>query len=1044
MREGDSQVPANPTTRLGKRGMSMTFAIVIMVVVIIIVGAGGYFGLQSVKSSSATTTSCSGAACAIKTTNDATLFVPYTPGYGQTMTKISAGLNLSATVGVKGSETIKSFAVAWGDGTTSTGATATFNHAYPSMGLYVISGNATDTSGAVHTGVGQLFPVNVTANIGDIEKGTYPTVTTYFNNGTTGGIYPWAAVGSTITVNGTYSRAPTNPFWSTGAPTLTPGSGVTSKSTSSGPDYASGTFTVNTPGIDTITFTGTTTNGTATLTFTYDWDVYVAASATGLGCAQCSSPTVKSPHPNSIVDYAIAPGGPVTIDPAGDYYTVGYQVDIQVIQTLITYNGTDVAPGPANYVPEVATCVPGTAQCTALYGNNLISGNNYTFVISSAAKFYDPSTGKSWPVYPSDVYFSFLRSMAFADLPAAAVYPGWIEAQALLGGAGSPAPNGPTGINASWDGGIHTPYNNTPQNMLGSMLVNDSSFCTSAMMTGSNNGCITFNVYGADQTWPAFYSYMAIPSAGGVTPCSWYSQQGATVPGFMGTSGGQKLATDTGCLLPGGVTTTSASAFQTWMASQAPTAWDSYEGLAVSNYPSPNPSVQWNAVGSGPYYIESLNPGVSVAYKANPTYVQPVACAGEVYCQPAPGSFASSVVNYWGDDDTVGIQELTAGYADFAGIEAAHTSTQLKLVQDGLAGVLNIPSLSTFNFAYNTAIDIASLKTYDPDPVNILANTLSYGGLRGFLNAAYPYSSVQSEYNVIQGVQQGFNYGGFIPEYMGNYYPTNISWPNYNVSNGVFSNPSASTSTVGSAGWYWSQLTNPSSGLYDPQFGSGGFSSSNQLHIPALFFEGDPTHQAILDLWGSFIYNLSGHAIVLDVFPVSSAIVYSNLLPDGQCPWALWFMGWAADYAQPYDYWAAYGAASSTWAAPDATFFTWTQPQYNNAACKYVGDPSSFAALTYYAGLTYIPDECQGVAYNVTLYWASAANHDLNLNEGVLEWNRVSAVYNLLNLYANTEQSNAIITYAPWINPGSLPTNLIDGLPGGIQLYWSITGNGVT
>jgi len=634
------------------------------------------------------------------------------------------------------------------------------------------------------------------------------------------------------------------------------------------------------------------------------------------------------------------------------------------------------------------------------------------------------------------VMFSFLRSMSFADLPASAVYPGWIEAQALVGPG-----------NGTWDGGIHSPYNNTPGNMLSAMLVNNSTYCPTAAMSGGGNGCITFDVFGGGVTWPAFFSYMAIPSAAAVSPCSWYSAQGATVPGFMGTSGGQAVHTDTGCLLPGGATSTDQTSYQTWLASQvaAPEGWDAYQGLAVSNYPSPNPSVQWSGVGSGPYYLESVNPGVSVAYKANPAYVQPVACAGESYCQPAPGHYAASVVDYWDADDTVGIQELTAGYADFAGIEAAHTSTQLKLVADGLAGVLNVPTLGTFNFAYNTAIDLTALKTYDPEPVNIGVNSLSYNGLRGFLTTAYPYASVQAQYNVIEGVQQGFNYGGFIPEYMGNYYPTNISWPDYNVTSGQFGNPSSDASTVGSAAWYWSQLTNPSSNLYDPEFGTGGtYSASNPLHIPALFFEGDPTHQAILELWSSFVKNLSGGAVVFDVFPVSSAIVYSELLPDGQCPWALWFMGWAADYAQPYDYWAAYGAASSTWASPDATYYTFTQAQYNAATCTGYGDPSSWTALLYWASQTYIPDNCQGVAYNLTLYWANAANHDTNLQEGVLEWNRVSAVYSLLNLYANTEQSNQILTYAPWINPGSIPLNLIEGVPGGIQLYWDIQGNGVT
>ena len=1018
--------------------MSVTFAVVIMAVVILVVGAGGYFGLQSVKASSTTTTSCAGTGCSVTSSSDGTLFVPYARGYGQTMTSLAAGLNVSATVGVKGSETIKSFAISWGDGAGQTAATATFNHAYAAPGLYVISGNATDTRGNVHTAYDQLFPVSVTPDIAAIEKGYYPTVATSFNNGTGAGIYPWATVGATVTVNATYSKPPTDPFYSAGVPKLTAGSGVTQKSESGGATWATGTYTVNTAGTDTITFSGSSSpsNGTGTaLPFTYSWNIYVVPSGISVSCAACNAPSAKSPHQNQLVIYEIAPGGPVTIDPAASYYTVDYEVLAQFLQTLVTYNSTDVGPGALNYVPEVATCVPGTAQCTALYGSDLISGNNYTFVISSAAKFYDPQTGKSWNVYPSDVYYSFLRSLAFADLPSAAIYAGWIEAQFLL----------PSG-NPSWDAGIHSPYNNTPGNMLGSMYVNDSAFCPAAAMSGAGSGCITFNADGGGYTWPALLSYLSIPSVGAVTPCSWYSSQGATVPGFMGTTGAtQSLASDTGCLLPGGATSTSASSFQTWMSTQAPASWDAYEGLAVSNYPSPNPSVQWYGVGSGPYYIQSLNPGVSVTYKANPAYVQPVACAGQSYCQPTPGSYAQTIDEYWDSSDTVGIQELTAGYADVAGVESADMSTQLKLVADGLAGFINEPTLGVFNFAYNTNIDVNLLKSYDPEPLNIQSNTLSYNGLRGFLSTAYPYASIQAEYNVIDGVQLGFNYGGVIPEYMGNYYPTNVSWPDYNVTTGVFSNPSSSTSQVGSAAWYWSQLTTSGSPLYDSQFGpSGLYSASHPLHIPALFFEGDPTHQAILELWGSFVKNLSGGAVVFDVFPVASSIVYSELLPDGLCPWALWFMGWAADYAQPYDYWAAYAADSSDYGSADAQLLTFSQSQDNSPSCTGYNDPSSFAALAHWASQAYIPDDCQGVAFNLSNYFAVAANHDLNLDQGVLYWNLVDSIYSHLNLYENTEQSNQLMTYAPWVDPASINTNLIEGEPGQVYLWWDLTGNGIS
>ena len=1013
--------------------MSVTFAAVIMLVVVILVGAGGYFGLQSVKPTTATTTSCSGSGCSVTATNDATLFVPYTRGYGQAMSQVAAGLNISATVGVKGSETIRSFTVNWGDGSSSTSANPTVNHPYSAPGLYVISGNATDTKGIVHTGYGQLLPINVTPSVATIQSGFFPGLGTSFGNGTAGGVYPWVTVGSTVTVNGTYVRAPANPFYTAQAPTLTAGAGVTQKSSSGGATWVTGTFTLNSPGTDQIVLTAKSANGTAApVSLTYTWNVYVAPAGVSLGCAACSAPAAKSPHPNQIVYYLRAAGGPITIDPAASYYAVDYDVDAEFTQTLVQYNGTDVGPGALNYVPEVATCVAGTPQCADLYGgNNLVQGNNYTFVISSADKFYDPDTGKSWNIYPSDVYFSFLRGLAFADLPSAAIYAGWIEAQMLL-------PNG----NPSWDTSIHFPYNTTPQNMLDSMLINDSAFCPAAAMSGGGSGCITFVADANGLSWPAIMSYLSIPSVGAVTPCSWYSYHGATVPGFMGTQGAsQALATDTGCLLPGGATTTSATSFKNWVATQGPTSWDSYEGLGTTNYPSPNPSVQWIGAGSGPYYVAALDPGVSVTYEANPAYVQPVGCAGESYCQPVPGSFAKTVDVYWEDSDTVGVQELSAGYADAATIESANMPVRLKLVEDGIAGFINQPTLGVYNWGINTAIDIASLKTIDPDPVNIQSNSLAYNGLRGFLETAYPYSTVQAQYNVINGVQLGFNYGGFIPDYMANYYPTNVSWPNFNTTTGVFSNPSSDASSVGSAAWYFAQMTDPSSPLYDPQFGTGGYSASNPLHIPVLFQEGDPTHQAVALLWGSFASQLSHGAVVFDIFPVAPSIVYGNLLPS-QCPWGLAFIGWAPDYAQPYDYWAAYGAPSGGYSGAFALAPTFAESQFNNPSCDYT-TASSFASLAHWGSQPYIADDCQGPAYNASVYFANIANNDANIAQGQLYWNLIDSIFSHLNLEVNTEQSNQLFTYAAWINPASINVNLINGEPGEMYLWYGITGNGV-
>ena len=1007
--------------------MSPTIAVVILVVVVIVVAGAGYLGLQSVAATKKTSTVCTPSSACATTANDVSLFVAQQPGYGQQYTQLSALEAFAGTVIPSGPETVKTYSVAWGDGTTSSAASPTLVHQYQTAGLYVMAPSVTDTGGVLHTGTAGLFPVNVNLSFGNLSYGTYPSISTTFSNGS-GGFEPWVGVGATVTVGASYVGVPPTVGWSNGPMTITYGSGVSQKSYTPGSSSASGSYILSAVGTDNITLHGSSTGpGGASNPFTYTWAVYVAATTAGLGCKYCTPATAKSPHPGSIVAYEVAPDGAVSLDPAADYYTVGDEVSLNVYQDLIQYNGTDVGPGYFNYVPQIATCVPGSPQCASLYsGNDLVSGWNYTFVIAKTAKFYDPATAKSWSVYPSDVFFSWARQLAFSNLPAVAVYPGWIEAQALL----------PAG-NPSWDGGIHAPYNNTPQNILSSMLVNDSTFCPASALSGtSGNGCITFVVHGNGEYWPAFLSYVAHGTGGNIVPAGWFISQGATVPGYTSVGG------DFPVTLPNGATNTSQTAFTSWMATQGPTSWDTYEGLALADYPTLEPNVAFSMVGSGPYSLKNpANPAIGYVLTANPTYVQPQGCALQPWCEPLPGTYAKTVTVYWEDDSTAGIEAAQAGQADYVGFVPADTATILALAQKDSLKLVSSPATTVFNFGYNTNIDLSSMKTYDPYPINIQSNTLSYIGLRGFLSAAYPYASVQAEFNQIEGVQYGFNYGGFIPEFMGSYYPTNISWPNYNVATGLYSNPSTSTTTVGAAGWWWSQLTSSSSPLYDPQFGPGGYSASNPLHVPALYFLGDPTHQSVLNLWSSEVQTLSGGAIVFDVFAESSGIVYANLLPNGECPWALWFLGWAADYAQPYDYWAAYGAGSGTWSAPDSIFQTFTEAANDQSSCGHSGD--TFANLTYWANQPYIPQACEGPAYQLTLYFATVANTNPNLAQGALEWNRISAVYNLLNLYANTEQTNAFNAVGPWINTASIDASSLNGYPGGEEVWFTFQGNGV-
>ncbi|HYB79108.1 MAG TPA: hypothetical protein VEG66_05035, partial [Thermoplasmata archaeon] len=536
--------------------MSSTTALIVLVIVVIIAGAGAYGGLSSVPSKTTTVKSCAPASVCVRTgvtLNDVTMFIPFTIGYGQTYSQIAIGTSVQATLAVTGSETISSFDVQWAPGVSTTGPTGELTYTYPGAGLYALIPNATDTHGLVHTGTGELAALLVNPSAASITLGYYPTLATTLTN-SSGGAYPWIGAGGSITVNGSYAHAPTNTLWSTKAPSLSTPSGVTQSKLSTGSTYASATYTFPNAGYFGITLTVPTTNGTATLYQNFTWGVYVAPSATGLGCAVCKVPVQASPHKNTFYNYEVIPGGALDLDPAADYYSVGYEVAEGFDESLITFNGTDSGPTWQNFVPEAATCVPGSTQCAKLYGGDTLVGpgpggvgQNVTFVIDKAAQFYDPYTGAHRGIYPSDVMFSIIRAIYYTQIyGATGYYVGFDIAGPLVPYQALE----PTEVNSSWDVGpdnsaIHAPYNNTPYYTLGAFGVNDSN-CPAIAMS-QENGCITFHANADGKAWTALLLILSIISADGIQEAGWYTAQGADVPGFVCNAAN----VDAPCLLPG-------------------------------------------------------------------------------------------------------------------------------------------------------------------------------------------------------------------------------------------------------------------------------------------------------------------------------------------------------------------------------------------------------------------------------------------------------------------------------------------------------------
>jgi len=731
----------------------------------------------------------------------------------------------------------------------------------------------------------------------------------------------------------------------------------------------------------------------------------------------------EGPHPGTLEIWEATGGGPSEADPSVCYYTVCDEPIANVYESLVAYNGTQDGPTPASYVPQIATCVPGSAECSAQFGgNDLVWLNNttgapqyYTFEIDSGAHFYDAGHSAGWSVYPSDVLFTMARTMGFADLPYEEATNGWINTQDLV----------PAGQHA-YDGAIHYPLNNTPQHILNAFLVNDSYYCpTSPVVT--TNGCITFNVGGSGLAWPYFLELIADNLGGSIEPCGWYTANGGAVPGFTGTNASNG---DGPCLLPGNSVNTQQAGYKNYVSSTPATGWDTFEMLA-NNIPAIQPGVQWNEVGSGPYYVENpIAPTVGYTLHTNPDYNAPVGCAGQPGCMPLKGSYQGTVDVIWeASGDNQGITEMEAGAADTAGFLSPETGIVLGLSDYKL--ITGVPALTVFFDPINLEINLANYATMDPHAINIPSSFFQNIALRNFLVNAYPYTSVDQTYNCVDGICFGEDYGGAIPHGMGDYYPSNVTWPG--------GNPVASPTTPGNVAWWWAQANNASSVYYDPQLAS--CTTGSPCTWDDITTLGNTQTIGEFELWNAEIFNLSGGVLSPGYFTISGQADITWLgSPAGQNPMPVFNFGWVADYPDPSDFTAPMYYPDNSYTAPDAVSEALQSSANNATTCP--SDYGAWSNLTYYANIGELPTACQGAAYDTMTAWEKSAAFESNINLRTLEYNLIEHIAALLGLYIYNPQEIAAFDYGVWIAPSTINTSPMFG-GGGVQQWygWGYASN---
>jgi hypothetical protein len=1000
-----------------------------MIIVVVLVGAGGYFAFNSVKPNNTNSQTCAPSTSYIcvnlQAGHDITLLVPFKTA--------QAGTTIPFTASFSKGETSTAFTYNFGDGGKPQNTTTpSVSHVFTNPGTYLVSVTST-IGGVVHDNYQSLVAITVSPSFSSSHSGSAPTVGGAITKNTSTSTAPTAVISASgsVTVSGSYSSAPTNPAFVPVAPTIAaPGAQVTAGPGSA--TSASATLLYQTAGIYTANFVGEAQAGSTIAFQNYTWTVFVSATGVQAGVAGGVTGPATSNHKGLSV-YEYSPGGSTSEDPAVDYETVGYEPILNVYQTLIQYNASDSGPGFANFIPELASCVPGSPECVSQFtGDNLTSGNNYTFVLSAAPQFYDPGNNAHWGVYPSDVLFSLARTLGFSTQPAFGANNGWIVAQALLS----------TG-NAAWDGGIHASMNNTPANVFAAITVNDSSCPALAMSSALYHGCVTFHANANGVSWPFFLELIADPLGSSIVPAGFFSAspQDAGVPGW--TLGAVSGLGDHPVLLPGGATSSNDAAFTAAVAAMSPTVWDTWQGLGSGTTVSGHffGNVQWTMAGSGPYYMADLHIGNSYLLKQNPFYAQNPGCTWAA-CEPAPTHYASSVSVLWEQSQLPGEEAYASGTADFASIPATDAALLLQLIQQGKVGATTFPSLSIYFFPFTTLFNLAGAQKYTSNPISVQPDFFTNVGVRQFFVNAYPYTTTASTIGTKDGIQYLFNYGGAIPQFMGQYYPTNVSFPN--------SDPSTSASTQGTAAWWWSQISTSSSPWYDSELAS--CSSANPCQVPFFGETGAPDVDQRLALWASEVSSLSGGALKMNVLDIDFVDLVINSLYSGPGQNAMPFytLGWAPDYPDPTDYMVPLYQPDGSYTHADAL-----TEQFEGAPAYGIGPYNQSSCMTAHPYTDYgywssqassvggVTNGCQGTAYASMSYAQTVAAHMPDGPARQLVYNMIEHIANALALYVYYGQANVVLSYAPWINGASYNTNVAIG-GGGDSTWYSITGNGVS
>ena len=383
--------------------------------------------------------------------------------------------------------------VYFGDGQSATDLTAsssTTTHTYENPGTYLVTAQETVGSSVVSSTNNAVKTIVITPTVSTTLAPYVSVPVISINTTTTNG--PIVAVNKATLLSGGYLEAPSDPNTVISSYVWTFGNGagetVPANSTSMDPTVNPVSTTYTQTGLYLVTLTLTTENSVSLQTYntTVESTVAVGSSAQPYALAVTSS---KVPNPGVITVAENVAGGPYSFDPQVDYETVGYEVILNTMGTLLIYDGSSTT----TFLPMLAASIPSAS-------NGGISSNDqtFTFTIRSGLKF---SNGD--PITAYDVWYTMIRNLLFVG--GAPGTPDWILAQYLIPGATA---------------GISVIANSTD--------TGDYNAIMSAVTYSNSTNTVTFNL--VTPTAPGtFFTAIAFPLGTGVLDATWLQSIGSGI-----------------------------------------------------------------------------------------------------------------------------------------------------------------------------------------------------------------------------------------------------------------------------------------------------------------------------------------------------------------------------------------------------------------------------------------------------------------------------------------------------------------------------------